>query len=113
MPAAQGTALDGRAFSWGPAGLSPQLPAALVLGRRGEQKKEPLGLDSSSAPLGLESLSAPQVSAVGLERVVGAVCAYLWLPWGPSVSRQHILRVQDFKDSALVKAMVAAYTLKS
>lgn len=84
MLACWGLALDGRAFSLGPCqALSPQLPAALVLGRKREQKKEPLGLDSSSAPLGL-SLSAPQVPAVGLKRVVGgAVCAYLWLPWGP------------------------------
>lgn len=67
MPARWGLALDGRAFSLGSGqALSPQLPAALVLGRRREQEKEPLGLHPSSAPWGL-SLSAPQVPAMGMK----------------------------------------------
>ena len=88
MLAHWGLALDGRAFFLGSGqALSPHLPAALVLGRRREQNKEPLGLDPSSAPWGL-SLSVPQVPTVGMKEE--GVCAYLWLPWGPqSVSRHH------------------------
>ena len=100
MLARWGLALDGRAFFLGSGqALSPHLPAALVLGRRREQNKEPLGLDPSSAPWGL-SLSVPQVPTVGMKEE--GVCAYSLstlcsgpqgtpLRWHPSVFLNTVL----------------------